>query len=447
MWYAEGVKGLLLAAGFLRFQFHRKSPAHLAGLSLYRAGAGQLSWHRRYRGFRRAGVKRGKDHNVKNLFDLQRFAAEAETAENAEAENTEAIPAELAGVSEAIAREAMQAAKAQAEPMDAGEPAESAEAGASALAAEPAEADTAVPAESAEDGAAVGAAEADSENKQYAPSQKIPYVRFKQELDKKKELEAQVAALSAQMEALKAQPQQPALPPMQQTPQVQQPRITPEATRQLNAIVQAQALQLTGFSKEDVDALSYMDDDDPRREQWKTALDIARTQVIDGVYKMQQQRAAYAKHFMQVHNASVADYNAFAAKEMQEPDYPQVLQYAINEYFTNGISKAEQPAIAAAYQRIERNLASPGDIALVKRYFSDAKAAWKAAHAAATPKSQPLAKSAQAEQFPRAGKVQGAADTGGNISAATLDKMLAEKNWEDIPDKYKRMLLSGELGS
>ena len=381
---------------------------------------------------------------MKNLFDLQRFAAEAETAENAEAENTEAIPAELAGVSEDIAREAMQEAKAQAEPAEPGDPAETIPA---ELAGGSAEAEAAEPVENAEDGNPVEAAEADSENKQYAPSQKIPYVRFKQELDKKKELEAQVKALSAQMEALKAGGQQPAPPPMQQAPQVQQPRITPEATKQLNAIIRQQALQLTGFSKEDVDALSYMDDDDPRREQWKTAVDVARTQVIDGVYKMQQQRAAYAQQFMQVHNASVADYNAFAAKEMQEPDYPQVLQYAINEYFTNGISKAEQPAIAAAYQRIERNLASPGDIALVKRYFSDAKAAWKAANEADAPKSQPLAKAAQAEQFPRAGKVQGAADAGGNISAATLDKMLSEKNWEDIPDKYKRMLLSGELGS
>ena len=394
---------------------------------------------------RRAGVKRGKDHNVKNLFDLQRFAAEAETAENAEAENTEAIPAELAGVSEDIAREAMQAAKAQAEPAEPGDPAEAIPA---ELAGGSADAEAAEPVENAEDGNPVEAAEADSENKQYAPSQKIPYVRFKQELDKKKELEAQVKALSAQMEALKAQPQQPAPPPMQPAQAgMQQPRITPEATRQLNAIVRQQALQLTGFSKEDVDALSYMDDDDPRREQWKTALDVARTQVIDGVYKMQQQRAAYAKHFMQVHNAAVADYNAFAAKEMSEPDYPQVMQYAINEYFTNGISNAEQPAIAAAYQRIERNLASPGDIALVKRYFSDAKAAWKAANEAAASKAEPMKKAAQAQQFPRAGKVQGAADTGGNISAATLDKMLAEKNWEDIPDKYKRMLLSGELGS
>ena len=382
---------------------------------------------------------------MKNLFDLQRFAAEAETAENAEAENTEAIPAELAGVSEDIAREAMQAAKAQAEPAEPGDPAEAIPA---ELAGGSADAEAAEPVENAEDGNPVEAAEADSENKQYAPSQKIPYVRFKQELDKKKELEAQVKALSAQMEALKAQPQQPAPPPMQPAQAgMQQPRITPEATRQLNAIVRQQALQLTGFSKEDVDALSYMDDDDPRREQWKTALDVARTQVIDGVYKMQQQRAAYAKHFMQVHNAAVADYNAFAAKEMSEPDYPQVMQYAINEYFTNGISNAEQPAIAAAYQRIERNLASPGDIALVKRYFSDAKAAWKAANEAAASKAEPMKKAAQAQQFPRAGKVQGAADTGGNISAATLDKMLAEKNWEDIPDKYKRMLLSGELGS
>ena len=351
---------------------------------------------------------------MENVFDLQRFAEAAPEAAAPEEAPKEEIPAELAGISEDSAREAMAQAKAQ-------------------TAKE-------APAEDAADGAVEEAAE----DAAGLTGQKIPYVRFKQEHDRKKELEAQLKDLSSEVERLRAQQ---APPQPQQAPQVQQPRITPEATKQLNAIVRQQALQLTGFSKEDVDALSYMDDDDPRREQWKTAVDVARTQVIDGVYKMQQQRAAYAQQFMQVHNASVADYNAFAAKEMQEPDYPQVLQYAINEYFTNGISKAEQPAIAAAYQRIERNLASPGDIALVKRYFSDAKAAWKAANEADAPKSQPLAKAAQAEQFPRAGKVQGAADAGGNISAATLDKMLSEKNWEDIPDKYKRMLLSGELGS
>lgn len=353
---------------------------------------------------------------MENVFDLQRFA-EAEAAPEAAPEAPkEEIPAELAGISEDSAREAMAQAKAQAAKE--------------------------APAEDAADGAAEEAAE----DAAGLTGQKIPYVRFKQEHDRKKELEAQLKDLSSEVERLRAQqaPPQPQQA-MQQAPQVQQPRITPEATKQLNAIVRQQALQLTGFSKEDVDALSYMDDDDPRREQWKTAVDVARTQVIDGVYKMQQQRAAQAQQFMALHNAAVADYNAFAQKEMSDPAYPQVMQYAINDYFEKGISKAEQPAIAAAYQRIEHNVASPGDIALIKRYFLDAKASFSGKKSRQAQGGRVMEKVQQAESFPRSEKVAGAADVGGSVSAATLDKMLSEKNWEDIPARYRQMLLSGQL--
>nr|DAY19797.1 MAG TPA: hypothetical protein [Caudoviricetes sp.] len=361
---------------------------------------------------------------MENVFDLQRFA-EAEAAPEAAAPEAapeeapeapkEEIPAELAGISEDSARETMAQAKAQAAKE--------------------------APAEDAADGAAEEAAE----DAAGLTGQKIPYVRFKQEHDRKKELEAQLKDLSSEVERLRAQqaPPQPQQA-MQQAPQVQQPRITPEATKQLNAIVRQQALQLTGFSKEDVDALSYMDDD-PRREQWKTAVDVARTQVIDGVYKMQQQRAAQAQQFMALHNAAVADYNAFAQKEMSDPAYPQVMQYAINDYFEKGISKAEQPAIAAAYQRIEHNVASPGDIALIKRYFLDAKASFSGKKSRQAQGGRVMEKVQQAESFPRSEKVAGAADVGGNVSAATLDKMLSEKNWEDIPARYRQMLLSGQL--
>ena len=354
---------------------------------------------------------------MENVFDLQQFA-EAEAAPEAAAPEAapeapkEEIPAELAGISEDSAREAMAQAKAQAAKE--------------------------APAEDAADGAVEEAAE----DAARLTGQKIPYVRFKQEHDRKKELEAQLKDLSSEVERLRAQQ---APPQVQQAPQVQQPRITPEATKQLNAIVRQQALQLTGFSKEDVDALSYMDDDDPRREQWKTAVDVARTQVIDGVYKMQQQRAAQAQQFMALHNAAVADYNAFAQKEMSDPAYPQVMQYAINDYFEKGISKAEQPAIAAAYQRIEHNVASPGDIALIKRYFLDAKASFSGKKSRQAQGGRVMEKVQQAESFPRSEKVAGAADVGGSVSAATLDKMLSEKNWEDIPARYRQMLLSGQL--
>ena len=349
---------------------------------------------------------------MENVFDLQRFAEAAPEAAAPEEAPKEEIPAELAGISEDSAREAMAQAKAQ-------------------TAKE-------APAEDAADGAVEEAAE----DAAGLTGQKIPYVRFKQEHDRKKELEAQLKDLSSEVERLRAQQ---APPQPQQAPQVQQPRITPEATKQLNAIVRQQALQLTGFSKEDVDALSYMDDDDPRREQWKTAVDVARTQVIDGVYKMQQQRAAQAQQFMALHNAAVADYNAFAQKEMSDPAYPQVMQYAINDYFEKGISKAEQPAIAAAYQRIEHNVASPGDIALIKRYFLDAKASFSGKKSRQAQGGRVMEKVQQAESFPRSEKVAGAADVGGSVSAATLDKMLSEKNWEDIPARYRQMLLSGQL--
>ena len=370
---------------------------------------------------------------MENVFDLQRFA-EAEAAPEAAAPEAtpeaepeapkEEIPAELAGISEDSAREAMAQAKAQA--------------------AKEAPAEEA--ADDAAEEAADDAAEEAAEDAAGLTGQKIPYVRFKQEHDRKKELEAQLKDLSSEVERLRAQ-QAPPQPQVQQAqaPQAQQPRITPEATKQLNAIVRQQALQLTGFSKEDVDALSYMDDDDPRREQWKTAVDVARTQVIDGVYKMQQQRAAQAQQFMALHNAAVADYNAFAQKEMSDPAYPQVMQYAINDYFEKGISKAEQPAIAAAYQRIEHNVASPGDIALIKRYFLDAKASFSGKKSKQAQGGRVMEKVQQAESFPRSEKVAGAADVGGSVSAATLDKMLSEKNWEDIPARYRQMLLSGQL--
>lgn len=164
-----------------------------------------------------------------------------------------------------------------------------------------------------------------------------------------------------------------------------------------------------------------------------------------GGLAVQRKQAAQAQQFMALHNAAVADYNAFAQKEMSDPAYPQVMQYAINDYFEKGISKAEQPAIAAAYQRIEHNVASPGDIALIKRYFLDAKASFSGKKSRQAQGGRVMEKVQQAESFPRSEKVAGAADVGGSVSAATLDKMLSEKNWEDIPARYRQMLLSGQL--
>lgn len=351
--------------------------------------------------------------------------AVGETVEQEEPK--EDIPDELAGISEETAREIM------------------------------AEANETADDEGQEDAPEPGA-DADSDNKQYPAdgvnNQRVPYGRFKEELDKKKELEEQNKQLQAQLAQLQQQAQAVNQPPAQQAaPQnvppsePPKPQINKEAVEQINAIVKQQAMQMTGLTQDDLDDMEFMDDDDPRKQSWKTAYDMSRLNVYNGIQQIQTQRVAQAKQFLQRHEALVKDYNEFAQAEMNEPDYQAVMNYATNDFFENGISKADQPAIAEAYARIEKNVASPGDIALIKRYYKDAKAAYRSAHPAkAKPKASSIQKRVQqAKSFPRASQVEGAADTGGNVTVASLQHMFDTMDWDDIPEKYRKMLLQGYI--
>ena len=140
------------------------------------------------------------------IFDLQRFAEEeaAEDTQTTEVEETpaeepaaeeepkEAIPDELAGVSEDVAREVM--AQAQKE--------------------EPHEEEEAQEQEDVTDAQTVVNQTAD-EPPLKQPNQKIPYARFKQQVDKTNELEAMLKQYQQRFGDLNA-PQQQAQPQVQQ---------------------------------------------------------------------------------------------------------------------------------------------------------------------------------------------------------------------------------------
>lgn len=365
------------------------------------------------------GANAGADEHV----------AVGETVE--EQPETEEIPDELSGISEETARAIM------------------AESGGE---------------EEAQDDDTQTNADADSDNKQYesdgVSNQRVPYGRFKEELDKKKELEEQNRQLQAQLEqframqtqaqqaqppttnAQQAQPTQPA-----QQAQAQQPRLNKEAVAQINQLIKQQAMQMSGLSQDDIDDMEFMDDDDPRKQSWQAANDYARLNVYAGIQQMQMQRAAQAQQFLKRHEALIKDYNEFASNEMKEADFNEIQNYATNEYFEKGIPQSDQQAIAEAYARIEKNVASPGDIALIKRYYADAKASYRRSHPAKpkTNANNVKRKVQQAQSFPRSEQVAGAADVGGNVTAASLEQMLQTRDWDDIPEKYQKMLLSGQI--
>ncbi|WP_303104108.1 hypothetical protein [uncultured Mitsuokella sp.] len=352
---------------------------------------------------------------------------EAQDAAEEQQEQKEAIPDELAGLSEDTAREIMQKAEQNESTEDEGEEQDEA------------------PDESH--------AEQDSDNKPVEtaplPNAKIPYARFKQEVDKRRQLEERLAALEAQQK--QAQPPAGNVQQAQQapTPEVQQPpapqlRFTPDVQKAFDATVDKQAMTMTGLSKEDVDAMEYMDDNDPRKTQYQTARKYAEVAIMQQIYAAQQEQQRRAKVFLDNHRKNIEVYNTFAQQEMQDPDFEQIKNYAKNEFFES-LPESQQPVIVGAYTRIERQTANDADIMLIQNYFNNAKAAYRKNNPVqAASKNTTKQKMKQAVSMPRAGQVNGTSGYSGAVTGETLAEMMRTTPWGDIPEQYRNMILSAK---
>ena len=353
---------------------------------------------------------------------------EAQDAAEEQQEQKEAIPDELAGLSEDTAREIMQEAGQDEGTEDEGEEQDEA------------------PDESH--------AEQDSDNTPEEatplPNTKIPYARFKQEVDKRRQLEERLAALEAQQQK-PVQPNGNVQQVQTQAPaqEVQQPpapqlRFTPDVQKAFDATVDKQAMTMTGLSKDDVDAMEYMDDDDPRKTQYQTARKYAEVAIMQQIYAAQQEQQRRTRVFLDNHKKNIDGYNAFAQQEMQEPDFEQTKNYATNEFFES-LPASQQPVIAGAYARIERQTANDADIMLIQNYFKSAKAAYRKKNPAqAARKNTTKQKMKQAVSMPRAGQVDGTSGYSGAVTGETLAEMMRTTPWGDIPEQYRNMILSAK---
>lgn len=371
------------------------------------------------------------------IFDIQRFAEEeaAEDTQTTEVEETpaeepaaeeepkEAIPDELAGVSEDVAREVM--AQAQKE--------------------EPHEDEEAQEQEDATDAQTVVNQTAD-EPPLKQPNQKIPYARFKQQVDKTNELEAMLKQYQQRFGDLNApqpQVQQPAPQPQQapQQPPVEQFRLTDENAKLINDAAIEGALQMTGMTKEEISELEYSDDNDPKKQRFNLAVSMAKDNIVSGLRQAALQKAQAAQKFRAIHDASAASFANYTNEQMQESDFNEVRNFATNDYF-NALPPDQQYTIAGSWERISRGVASPAEMQVVRNYFEGAKNAYRSKHPQAK-QSAGMTKTRmkQAAAMPRAGQVDGTAGGDGAVTAATLEHMLKTQPWEKIPQQYRSMML------
>ena len=362
-------------------------------------------------------------------FDLQMFADEA-TEDNGVAEDTEVsqgesepqeetekepIPEELGGLPEDAAREVMaEAAAKQEEEKEESEP-------------EPNNA---------------------PDDSQVVKTGTIPYPRFKEKVDESNALKAELEAYRQRFGDLKGNQQAPKAQPTmmkpvempQQPPQMPQLNLSPEVIKQIDELKKQEALRMSGLTQDDLDGMEYMEENDPRKQQYEFALKMAENTVMSRIQQAQMEQMRQAEAVLRAHDASVQEYNTFAQKEMSEPDFQNVMQFATQDYFFNR-SPIEQQTLSEAYARIEKNVASPADVMLIKNYFTEAKNAYRGGHKSVKKSNNPMTKVKQAGTFPRSQQVEGSSDNDTGVSVATLEKMLSEKPWDEIPEKYQRMLM------
>ena len=331
------------------------------------------------------------------MFDIQRFAEE------------KAIPAELAGISEEVARNIMEQATQPAAPEK--------------------------PADSPVD--------ANDPN-----DVKVSYSRFKETLDQKNDIERQLAAYRERFGDLNAQPQpqpQPQAQPQQQTqPNYQQAQqqqqappiqnLTADLIKNFEDAITYGAKQLSGFSDEQVDELDYLDDDDPRIKQWKFAKRIAENAVYNNYIAEQMARQQELQRRALMQNQSVTAFNDYVARQQAEENFNAVRQFATTDYY-NSLNDLDKMAISDAQNRIANNAALPTDFMAIRDFFTRAKAAYDSRNAPAP------AKNNLAPQFPRTDKVNGVSGGGGGVTEAALAEMLKTVPWEQIPQEYKNLLL------
>lgn len=390
-------------------------------------------------------------------FDLQLFAGEEETTgtsmatqqeqqqgqqsgqeyetqsqqETPAAQEPEEIPEELDGLPEEIAREAMEEATTKMEQSE---------------------------------------KTAETENSDNKPSKgapintAVPYPRFKEQVDKTNNLEAQLAAYRAKYGELggdnrpaaetpkPAEQTTPPQPPNRPTEQQQIvgggfiPQFTPEISAQIEEVVKQKALQMTGMTAEDATALEdYGDEDSPKLKMLENAKSMARQMVIGEITEAVRQQHAQRAAYIRQHQNMINDYNAFVQRESAEPDFAKVQAYAVGDYFEQ-LSEVEQTALRAAYARTEGQKASPQDIMLVKRYFAEAKAAFRRSKQPDTPQQVTVrqqAKSSTARPtLPRAAEVDGSASAPAEgITNESLAKMLDEMDPDEIPEQYRKLLM------
>lgn len=265
-----------------------------------------------------------------------------------------------------------------------------------------------------------------------------------------KTADEEITALKARIDELQKQggqvQQQQTPPPVQRPPQVQQRpqpvqvppmQITPEFMTHYNRAVDTLTMQMTGMTEQDVKDLQYATEDDDDFKRWKAAREFAARQVQADIQKTRQAQITQAQQFQNMQMSAANDFQNFTAREMKEPDFKSVQDFAVNTLF-QALPVNAQQTLAISYNKILNGTASSAEMMLIQNYFAQAKAIFRSQKN--QPKNNQSARNA-AGKLPKVDSLNDAnASNYNGLSYSDLEKIIdSTDDFDKLDPKIKKM--------
>lgn len=281
-------------------------------------------------------------------------------------------------------------------------------------------------------------AEADSDNKQVAENvpNNIPYARFKQENERRKAAERELAELRERLSNQVQQPEERPVATNEPTQKEVMQAVTEEAIKR--------AKNVLGLTDEDVENLEFSDNI-ATRMQFQTMVQRESNAILEQARRNAELRIAQENQA----NETNAAFNKFVEDFQLLADADARWKFISEERFLQ-LPVFEQGAIKSAFERLQQKQATPGDYFLAVNYFERASKEYDQKN---KPVVQPKAnttsavtKIKQAQALPKAPNVQGVMSTFGMTVDDIVELMNkpGSEGIDKIPPELWQKILKGE---
>ena len=261
------------------------------------------------------------------------------------------------------------------------------------------------------------------------------------------ELRNEVDNLRAQLlqmqQAVMQASQSPQKPPQPESPKAE---LTPEDIRMLKKSIDEEALKISGLTKDDIDSFDFADDDDERVERWKYAKELAKNRVLSVVQQAQMYKKQNRRQLEQLSEMNKRDYNEFVTRVTKDKEHPQVMAYAMGEYF-NGLPPLQQFIVRSAYYNIEHQIADAKDAWIVKNYYEQVKSAYRNRGKKQSERTSQVKGSVQTPpNLPKSDLLSGTSTPADNaISNEELARLIENGELDKIPKAYQDYLNNSDV--